>query len=101
MPSQGQTLFVLRDAQVDEQNYALQFLTDCTLLHCNLLEKHDLSTPGCFPGWQAAVLLMSYFAVFTLNDCPQFNSMLGALSSAPTKHLRMRGLVSGPESALF
>lgn len=27
-----------------------RFLTDCTLLHCNFLEKRDLSTPGCHPG---------------------------------------------------
>lgn len=27
-----------------------RFLTDCTLLHCNFPEKHDLSTPGCCPG---------------------------------------------------
>ena len=27
-----------------------RFLTDCTLLHCNFLEKRDLSTPGCCPG---------------------------------------------------
>lgn len=27
-----------------------RFLTDCTLLHCNFLEKHDLSTLGCCPG---------------------------------------------------
>lgn len=36
-------------------------------------------------GWQAAVLLMSYFTVFTLSNCPQFTSALGALCSALTR----------------
>lgn len=35
-------------------------------------------------GWQAAVLLMNYFTVFTLSNCPQFTSVLGALCSALT-----------------
>lgn len=35
-------------------------------------------------GWQAAVSLMSYFTVFTLSNCPQFTSVLGALCSALT-----------------
>lgn len=35
-------------------------------------------------GWHAAVLLMSYFTVFTLSSCPQFTSVLGALCSALT-----------------
>lgn len=32
------------------QNYAPQILHRLHSLHCNFLEKHDLSTPGCCPG---------------------------------------------------
>lgn len=39
-----------RDAQLDEQNYAPQILHRLHPLHCNFVEKHDLSTPGCSPG---------------------------------------------------
>lgn len=36
------------------------------------------------PEWLAAVLLMSYFAVFTLSNCPRFTSVVGVLCSALT-----------------
>lgn len=62
-------------------------------------------------GWQAAVLLMSYFTVFTLSNCPQFTSVLGALCSALTCRAsanerfgltsRKRSVAAGEETPTF
>lgn len=42
--------FAPGDAQFDEENYAPQIPHRLHPLHCNFVEKHDLSTPGCCPG---------------------------------------------------
>lgn len=62
-----------------------RFFTDCTLVVVILLKSMTWAHQAAVLGWQAAVLLISYFAAFTLGNCPQFTSVLGELCWALTR----------------